>query len=351
MTRLGCIAGAAVMLSGCEFSIAHPGRMFLLLLVPALVAAGWAVQRRRRVLLERFAGPAAKQLVSHLRPWRRTARIALLSVGTGALIVALAGFRVGYRWENIYRRGVDIMIVLDVSRSMDARDADGSGKLSRLVRAKREIVDLLDKLQGDRVGVVAFAGTAVIRCPLTNDYRTVALLLEGVDSELVSVQGTNIGEAIDLALEGFERGPGKSQAILLITDGEDHLGEVDDAARRAEAQGVRIFAIGVGRPEGAPVPAINGGFHTDRAGEVVVSRLEESALESLAVGTGGSYVRSVTGDVDLEQIYLEGIRGSVESRDFDSKRDKRWYDRFQWLVALSLFALALEPFVSDGGRP
>ncbi len=341
---------SGLLLSACDLSVARPDRLFLLLLIPALVAAAYAVQRRRAVLLERFAGSAASRLVTHLAPWRRTSRLVLLSIALGAIVLALSGLRIGYRWENVYRRGVDIMIVLDVSRSMDAKDADGSGNLSRLVRAKREIIDLLGKLQGDRVGIVVFAGTAVIRCPLTSDYRTVELLLEGVSSDLVAVQGTNIGESIDLALEGFKRGPGKSQAILLITDGEDHLGDVAGAASRASAQGVRIFAIGVGKPEGAPVPGVGGGFHTDRAGEVVVSRLDESALEALALDTGGRYVRSVTGDVDLEQIYLEGIRRTVKSRDFDSKRDKRWYDRFQWLVVLALVALALEPLIGDGVR-
>ncbi|MEL6545215.1 MAG: VWA domain-containing protein [Myxococcota bacterium] len=341
---------APIALGGCDVSFSSPIRLWALLLVPALVGAAQLIAWRRRVLLERFVGSAAPKLLSHSAPWRRAIRLTLLCVSLTALILAWSGFRWGYRWETVYRRGVDLMIVLDVSRSMDARDADGSGRLSRLVRARREIIDLLGKLQGDRVGLVVFAGTAINRCPLTNDYKTVELLLENVDSDMISLQGTDIGRAISVALEGFKRGPGRSQAMILLTDGEDHMGDVSAATQAAQEKGVRIYAIGIGKETGAPVPGASGGFHTDRAGKVVMSRLEESALEALALETGGRYVRSVTGDVDLEEIYLEGIRKTVESRDMDSNREKRWNDRFQWLLAVALLALALEPLIGIGAR-
>ncbi|MEM6730137.1 MAG: VWA domain-containing protein [Myxococcota bacterium] len=340
----------AVGSSGCDVSVENPLRLSLLLLVPALLVAGLLVQRRREVLMERFAGERVHALVTRLVPWRRVLRMMLLSVAVASITVALAGFKVGYRWEKIYRRGVDMIILLDVSRSMNAQDADDSDKLPRLVRAKREIVDLLGKLTGDRVGIVVFAGTAAIRCPLTSDYKTVELLLDGVTSELIPVQGTDIGAGIDVALEEFKTGPGKSQAIVLITDGEDHIGEAQEAAARAKNQGVRVFAIGIGKTSGAPVPKLSGGFHVNRAGDMVVTHLEETPLKELARLTGGRYVRSVTGDVDLEQIYVEGIRRTLQARDLDSQRDKKWYDRFQWLVALALLALALEPFIGDGRR-
>ncbi|MEO1482906.1 MAG: VWA domain-containing protein [Myxococcota bacterium] len=338
----------ALLLSGCELSIAYPERLALVALGPLTLIAAVVVQRRRKILLQRFAGNTADALVTGLAPWRRRMRALMLALAVGALALTLAGLRIGYRWETVNRRGVDLIIALDVSRSMEVRDADGTGKLSRLVRAKREIIDLLGTLQGDRVGLVVFAGTAAARCPLTTDYRTAELLLRDVDSSLIPVQGTDIGAAINVAIDGFKRGPGQSQAILLITDGEDHIGESEAALVRAKELGIRIFAIGIGQPKGAPVPGDRGGFHTDRAGNVVMSRLEESALEGLALATGGRYVRSVIGDVDLEQIYLDGIRRTVDSRDLASKREKKWYDRFQWLLALALLMLALEPLIGDG---
>ncbi|MEM6532878.1 MAG: VWA domain-containing protein [Myxococcota bacterium] len=350
MMRFVCIITGSLALSGCEISIANPERLGLLVLGPAILLAAFLVQRRRSVLLKRFAGETGDRLITQLAPWRRRLRAVMLAVGVCALALSLAGMRVGYRWETVNRRGVDLIIALDVSRSMEVRDADGTGKLSRLVRAKREVIDLLGLLAGDRVGLVVFAGTAVARCPLTTDYKTAELLLRDVDSGLVPVQGTDIGAAITVAVDGFKRGPGQSQAILLITDGEDHIGESDVAVARAKELGIRIFAIGIGKPKGAPVPGERGGFHTDRAGNVVMSRLEESALENLALSTGGRYVRSVTGDIDLEQVYTEGIRRTVEARDLASKREKKWYDRFQWLLALALLVLALEPLIGDG-RP
>ncbi|MEL6340209.1 MAG: VWA domain-containing protein [Myxococcota bacterium] len=337
----------ATALPGCQVDLAHPWRLAWLLLVPLLLATAVLNEKRRETLMRRFAGGMASRLVFGLDRRRRRLRVTLLACGLGAILLALSGLRVGYRWETTVRRGVDIMIALDVSRSMDARDADSTGKLSRLARAKREIVDLLDRAQGDRIGLVVFAGTAVVRCPLTTDYRTVKLLLDGVTTRLLPIQGTDLGQALSTALDGFKRGPGKSQAVVLITDGEDHLDRVQTAGQRAKDAGVRVFAIGVGKTEGAPVPGERGGFHTTRSGDVVVSRLDESSLEQLALLTDGHYLRSVTGEFDLERIYTEGIRRDVEARSFSETREKNWFDRFQWLVALALIVLAIEAFLGD----
>ncbi|MEM6274028.1 MAG: VWA domain-containing protein [Myxococcota bacterium] len=337
----------ATALPGCQVDLAHPWGLLWLVLVPVLIASAVLTEKRRETLMRRFAGSMASRLVFGLDRRRRRLRITLLALGLGAILVALSGLRVGYRWETTVRRGVDIMIALDISRSMDARDADSTGKLSRLARAKREIVDLLDRAQGDRIGLVVFAGTAVVRCPLTTDYRTVKLLLDGVTTGLLPIQGTDLGQALDTALDGFKRGPGKSQAVVLITDGEDHLDRVQVAGQRAKDAGVRVFGLGVGETEGAPVPGERGGFHTSRSGDVVVSRLDESSLEQIALLTDGHYLRSVTGELDLERIYTDGIRRDVEARSFSETREKNWFDRFQWLVALALVVLAVEAFLGD----
>ncbi len=273
-----------------------------------------------------------------------------MSLGLAAALLALAEIRWGFTWEEVQRRGVDIVVALDVSDSMLVEDAESGGRLSRLERAKREITDLLRLLEGDRIGLVAFAGTAFIECPLTLDYGAAEIFLETIDTDLIPVKGTALGAAIRTSLEAFEGGSHPSRAVILITDGEDHSGEALEAAREARTAGVRIFTIGIGRDEGAPIPAPGGGFRRDRSGEIVLSRLDEPTLQKIALDTGGKYVRSVTGDVDLEQIYSQGIKATLEDQELGSKRRQRWEERFQWLLAIALLALMLETLVGDRPR-
>ena len=268
-----------------------------------------------------------------------------------AAVLALAELKYGFTWEEVQRRGVDIVVALDVSDSMLVEDAETGGKLSRLERAKREIADLLRVVRGDRIGLVAFAGTAFLECPLTLDYGAAHLFLSSIDTDLIPVKGTALGAALRTALEAFEGGSNSSRAIILITDGEDHGGDALAAAEEAKLAGVRVFAIGIGRDEGAPIPAPGGGFRRDRRGEMVLSRLDEATLQRIALATGGRYVRSVTGDVDLEQIYSQGIKAVLEDQELESQRRQRWEDRFQWLLALALIALMAEPLIAERRRP
>jgi Ca-activated chloride channel family protein len=189
-----------------------------------------------------------------------------------------------------------------------------------------------------------------VECPLTLDYTAAELFLGSLDTDLIPVKGTAIGEAIRVSLDAFEGSAEDSKAIILITDGEDHDGDALAMAEKAAQQGVRIFPIGIGRDEGAPIPEEGGGFKRDRSGEIVLSRLDEVTLQKIALATGGRYVRSVTGDVDLEQIYSEGIKASLEDQELGSRRRQRWKDRFQWILAVSLLALMLEPLISERGR-
>ncbi|MGB5514802.1 MAG: VWA domain-containing protein, partial [Thermoanaerobaculia bacterium] len=252
--------------------------------------------------------------------------------------------------EEVTREGVDIVVALDVSDSMLVEDAESAGRLSRLERAKREIADLLDLLQGDRIGLVAFAGTAFLECPLTLDYGAAAIFLDTLDTDLIPVKGTDLAEAIRVSLRAFEGAGSTSQAVVLITDGEDHSGQALRAAQEAKVAGVRVFTIGIGRDEGAPIPAPGGGFRKNRRGEIVLSRLDETTLQKIALETGGRYVRSVTGDVDLEQIYSQGIKAVLEDQELGSKRRQRWEERYQWLVAIALFCLTLEPLIAPRRR-
>jgi Ca-activated chloride channel family protein len=307
----------------------------------------WAF-RRKQVLLERFVTPELLERIAIgvSRP-RQVFKTLLVLFALLLLVVSLAEFKLGYTWEDVEREGVDVLVALDVSDSMLVEDAEAGGGLSRLERAKREITDLLQLMSGDRIGLVAFAGTAFTECPLTLDYGAASLFLDNLSTDLIPVKGTSISQAIRTSLKAFEAGSHESKAIILITDGEDHSGEALAAAAEAKVQGVRIFAIGIGRDEGSPIPNPSGGYRRDRRGNMILSKLDEPTLQKIALETGGRYVRSVTGDVDLEKVYLQGIKATLTDKTLTSSRRQRWKDRFQWLVGLALLLLMLEPLVPE----
>ncbi len=332
--------------------IGRPESLWLLWLVPVAAVFYLYAFRRKARLLERFASARLlPRLAAGASRPRQVVKAILVLLGLTAALLSLAGLEHGFTWEEVQRRGVDVVIAFDVSDSMLVEDAAAGEKLSRLDRARREIVDLLRRLDGDRVGLVAFAGAAFVECPLTLDYGAAEIFLSALEPDLIPVKGTALAEAIHTSLGAFEGGTAAagSRAILLITDGEDHEGEVLAAGEAAKAAGVKIFAIGIGRDEGAPIPSPGGGFRRDAHGELILSRLGEPTLQKLALATGGRYVRSVTGDVDLEQIYAQGIKATLEDRDLGSRRRQRWNDRFQWALAVALAALMLEPLVPERG--
>ncbi len=341
-----------LLLGGCEMRTGRPDALWLLWLGPTLLLFYVYAFRTRARLLGRFASrEMLPALIAGVSRPRRRLKAVLVLVAVLALVASLAQPRWGFVWEEVRREGVDIVVALDVSDSMLVLDAEAGGELSRLERARREIADLLQRLEGDRIALVAFAGSAFLELPLTLDYSAATLFLEAMEPDLIPVKGTAIGEALRVSLEAFDRvaqtGSRKSRAIILITDGEDHLGEAQDVAEAAAEAGVRIFAIGIGRDEGAPIPREGGGFRTDRRGEIVLSRLDEAALQRIALTTGGRYVRSVTGDVDLEQIYAQGIKAQLEDQELGSSRQQRWEERFQWLLVIALAALMLEPLIGE----
>ncbi len=330
--------------------IGNPELLWLLWLVPLAVAFYVYVFRSKTLLLRRFVAAPMLARLAQVSPGRQKLRATLVVFAVLALGLALAGIKFGFTWEEVQRRGVDLVVALDVSESMLVEDVEATGKLTRLERAKREITDLLRMLEGDRVALLAFAGVAFVECPLTLDYSAAAMFLDSLDTSLIPVKGTALGEAIRESLRAFKGGRSNSRAILLITDGEDLTGEALAAAEEAKAQGVRIFTIGIGRDEGAPIPLSGGGFRRDQSGELILSKLDEPTLQRIALTTGGRYVRSVTGDMDLESIYREGIKATLEEQDLGAKRRQRWEDRFQWLVGAAMLALALEPLVPERRR-
>ena len=349
--RVVAIAACALMLPGCDVRIGAPRYLWLLWLVPLLLAFYVYSFRTKARLLKQFAShEMVTRLASGISPQRQKLKAFLVLLGFTAAILSLAQFRFGFVWEDVRRKGVDIVVALDLSDSMLVQDAESGGKLTRLERAKRDITDLLRLMDGDRVALVAFAGAAFIECPLTLDYSAASIFLDDMDTDLIPVKGTALGDAIRMSLKALEGAGRNSQTVILITDGEDQTGEAQAAAEDAKKQGVRIFTIGIGRDEGAPVPEAGGGFHHDVNGELALSRLDEAALEKIALTTGGRYVRSVTGAVDMETIYKQGIKTVLQDQELGSKRRQRWEERFQWWVGLALLALALEPLLSERAK-
>ena len=324
--------------------------LLLLWLVPLLVFFYLYAFMKKQQAIRQFCG---EELAGKLLPQARQSRQKLKAVLTVAavllLILALVRPRWGFHWEDIKRTGVDVIVAVDVSKSMLARDIEPS----RLERAKRKVHDLVKMLEGDRIGLIAFAGTSFVQCPLTLDYGAFTMFLDYLSPDLIPVPGTAVGDAIRKAVESFSRQERASKALILITDGEDHESKPLEAAELAKKEGVRIFTIGIGQEDnGAPIPAGDGsgGFLKDRQGNMVMSRLDEKMLQKIALETGGTYVRSVTGDMDLEAIYKNEIRKNMEQKELTSTRKKRWEERFQWFLAAAVALLLAEFFIREKSK-
>ena len=324
--------------------LARVEMLYLIWMVPVLLLVIIHGARRRRRILTRYASSRGlSAIIPKGVERRRWAKAALLLAAMGLGGVALAGPQYGYRWEEIEQKGVDLIIALDCSRSMLADDI----KPTRLDRAKREIHDLLTLVEGDRVGLAAFAGTAFLQCPLTLDYSGFHVFLDVLSPDFLPVGGTDLAGAIRVAVDGFDPKANTEKAVILITDGEN-TGDGDPiaAAEAARKAGITLFAIGVGGEEGVPVPDSAGGFRKDASGRIVLTRLDEETLKKVAVTTGGAYVRSVAGDMDLDAIYTERIRKEMRRETVKSGRRQVWEDRYQWVLSLAVLALLAELFIA-----
>jgi len=323
--------------------------LVLLWLVPAIGLFYFWSFRRKDALLKAFCRDELlrRRLLRRVSRKRQAVKALLIVVAIVLALVALGRPRWGFRWEEVKRKGVELVVAIDVSKSMMARDVDPN----RLERAKREVTDLVRMLQGDKVGLVAFAGSSFIQCPLTLDYGAFSMFLDALSTDLIPVPGTALAGALRTSLSAFDKGTNVSKAVILITDGEDHEGNVSEAAEEAKSQGVRIFTIGIGNSDGAPIPsAASGGFIKDSHGAVVLSKLDEETLEKIALTTGGKYVHSETGDMDLKTIYLQGIHKEMEGREFSSTRTRKWKERFQWPLLAALLCLIAEALVRETGE-
>ena len=334
----------------------HPGLLWLAFAAPLVVLAlaVWAARRRRRALAALGDGALVARLVEDVRPGRRAARTALVVAGVALVAFALAGPRFGLARREVRREGVDLVIALDVSRSMLAEDVAPS----RLVRARAEMNRLLDRLDGDRVGLVLFAGDAFVQCPLTTDYGAVRLFLDAAAPEMLPTPGSDFDAALDAALDAFEPAgggatagaPGPSRVVLFVSDGENHAPGADAAAERAREAGVVVLAVGVGEADGAEIPTYEDGRRAgslrDASGAVVRTRLEAGVLRRLAVPDGYFHIGRTASDVERVPARLAKLTQADRGQDvFET-----YAERYGLPLALGLLLLLAEPLVGDGRR-
>lgn len=260
------------------------------------------------------------------------------------IIIGLANPQIGSKLENIERQGVDLVVALDVSNSMLAEDI----KPNRLERAKRAISKLVDQLEGDRIGIVVFAGKAYVQLPITSDYSAAKLFINTIDTDVVPTQGTSIGQAINLSMESFDQSE-QEKAIIIITDGEDHDDNPVTAAEEAAKNNISVYTIGIGLPEGAPIPTFSNGrktgFKKDLNGKTVVTKLDEITLQKVAAAGKGIYVRANNTTAGLKDVF-DRIN-KMEKQKYESKVFSDYEDRFQIFLGITLLLMILDLFITD----
>jgi len=322
------------------FRFEHTWMLWSLLLLPLMVLAFAIVQHWRKKARNRFAESALFQaLMPEYSNFRFRLKFVFFLLGFGFLLIGLANPQIGSKLEEVKREGIDLIIALDVSNSMNAEDL----KPNRLEFSKRAMLQMLSKLRGDRLGIIVFAGKAYTQLPITTDYSAAKLFLNTVNTDIVPVQGTNIADAIDLAAESYNFKQGGNKVLIIISDGENHEADAIDAAEDAFKKGINIFTIGMGTSNGAPIPKIvNGkkaGYRQTEDGSTVVSSLNEDMLRELAGIGGGIYVRASNSNPGIMQILDE--LSAMEKGEFESKMYTDYEDRFQIFIGASIFFFLL----------
>jgi Ca-activated chloride channel family protein len=323
----------------------NPEFLYFSWILPILILLLIYAHRKRRATAKRFVDPEmVRRLVpatGELRPWVKGAAIVL---GVACLLVAAARPRWGVYFEKVSARGVDLFVVLDISRSMLAEDVAPN----RLGRAKSDILDLLRKLEGDRVGLITFAGAAVVKVPLTTDQGFFRMVLADVDTDSAPRGGTLIGDAVRKAIDSMREDRDRDQVIVMITDGEDHASFPIEAAKQAAERKIKIITVGLGDTnEGSRIPMRDEQgnlLYVKHDQQEVWSRMDERLLKEIALTTGGAYVPARTRAYDLGQIYEEHLVGLTRGDVYAEKR-KRYRERFQWFVCLGLGFLLLEMMI------
>lgn len=328
------------------FKFENPIYFYAFLAIPAMLLLVFAyfVSRRKKLKLLGEAG-LIEQLIPYSSQRKRIIKIILFLLGFSSLITALCNLQTGSKLKEVKREGADVIVCLDVSNSMLAQDLSPN----RLIRAKYALEKMIDMLEGDRLGLVIFAGEAYVQLPITTDYNAAKMFLQSIGPGMVPVQGTNLEDAIRKAAESFSSDEGKNRAIILITDGENHESAAIEAAEEVGKKGVMINTIGIGSENGVPIPLIeNGtvkGYRKDKEGQTVVTKLNSDLLKTIASKANGVFVKATQADLGLNAV-LDKI-GELDKAQMESKMYTDYEDQFQWFLGLALIFFFLEFLITE----
>ncbi len=320
--------------------------LFLFLVIPVIVILFLIARFKRNTVIKKLGARKTilrlMPLISFKRPW---IKMFLILSALSMIIIAAINPKVGSRMEEVKKEGIDIVIVLDVSRSMLAEDI----RPNRLERSKAAVSRLIDNLEQDRIGIVAFAGNAVTKVPLTSDYSAAKMLLRTIGVHSVSVQGTAIGSAIERAMLSFKDENNKTKVIIVISDGESHLDDPVEAAKNAADNDIIIHTIGIGTKDGAPIPIYENnrmrGFLRDSEGNTVITRYDENTLRSIANAANGVFQHGAGADMGLNNI-LDEIR-KLDKQEYEVVVFADYESRYHYFVALALLILLLELLIFE----
>jgi Ca-activated chloride channel family protein len=320
--------------------------LWSLVLIPLFIIIYLLIGRWRKRALKSFGEISViQQLFPSISKSKRVWKFVLYLLAFTCLIIGIVNPQIGTNPEEVKRKGADLMICLDVSNSMKAEDLSPN----RLEKAKQAISKLVDKLEGDRIGIIVFGGEAYVQLPITTDYAAAKLFLENINTDMIPTQGTAIGKAIDKSMESFGKDEGKNKAIVIITDGENHEDDAVKAAEAAAEKGVSIHTIGMGSAEGAPIPMYKGnvreGFRKDKDGNTIVTKLDEKMLQEISAAGNGIYVRASNSDAGLNNV-LDAL-DKLEKKQFESKIYTDYEDQFQGFVLAALILLIIELFLTE----
>ena len=315
--------------------------LFLIFLIPVFFVIQAVLLRLRRRKIRKFGDEKlVEQLMPSYSKSKVWVRLTLFSIGFFFFAIGLSRPQIGARLKEQEIKGAEIIIAMDVSNSMLAEDYSPN----RLDRAKLAVSRLVDKLRDDRIGLVIFAGTSFVQLPVTTDYVSAKMFLNTIDTGSIPIQGTAMGDAITTCIRSFSQQSDKSRAIILITDGENHEDDPVAAAKQAAEMGIKVFTIGVGSPEGKPIP-MNGELLKDKDGEIVVSRLDEEVLKEVAQAGNGAYVRAGNSEFGLNPI-IEDLK-KLEDEKYNSIVFEEFDEQFMYFLAIALFFFVFEMLVGD----
>jgi Ca-activated chloride channel family protein len=327
------------------FRFANPEYLYLLLLLPVVVFLWILNEYRKRSALNRFASSElVKKLIPELSKIRPIFKVILQIVALSFAIIMLARTQFGSKLEEVKRKGVEVILALDVSNSMLAEDIQPT----RLERAKQAISRLVENLDNDKIGLIVFAGDAYTQIPVTTDYISAKMFLSTISPDMVAKQGTAIGSAIDLGIRSFSPGTGRSKAMVIITYGENHEDDPVAMAKEAAAAGIVIHTIGIGSTEGVPISKISNGkkdFMKDADGNTVITKLDENILKEIAIAGNGRYVRANNSNIGLDEVYNEIKK--LKKQELEGKMFTEYNDQFQIFAGGALLLLLIDFMIME----